>query len=302
VTAAPAASWQLTIARPVEGGSAPWLIDELARRVAAPAAITLQYAAPGSAAPLAVWRHDALVATREDGRGPLRVLAPLYNEQIQVLVRADSRWRWLHQLQGLHLNVGVASGARARTADTLYRRLYGRALPGWDTDHSDEVTALRRLLGDRSIDAMLVVAESPVLATQPPAVRERLRLLQVDPEHRSTASVLRSYLALRGPQPNAPPVLAVTSFLVAPTAASADTDPALRALVAALCRARPALQAQASPLLRGIDPRVQPSVGWPYLIPMRDGSADCPASPLAPATVRDGAAGPTSTSANRNPP
>ncbi len=280
-TPALAASWQLTITRPVEGGSAPWLIDELARRVAAPAGITLRYAAPGAAAPLAVWRHDALVAAREDARGPLRVLAPLYNEQIQVLVRADSRWRWLHQLQGLHLNVGAAGGARAITADTLYRRLYGRALPGWDTDHGDEATGLRRLLGDRSIDAMLVVAESPVLAAQPPAVRERLRLLQVDLQHRSTASVLRSYLGLRARQPNEPPVLAVTSFLVSPTAPSPGIEPALQVLVGALCRARPALQAQASPLLRGIDPRLQPTVGWPYLIPMRDGSTDCPAPPSA---------------------
>jgi hypothetical protein len=69
------------------------------------------------------------------------------------------------------------------------------------------------------------------------------------------------------------------SFLVAPAGADGD-DTALRTLASALCQAQTALQAQGSPLLRGLPRGQQPPVGWPYLISPVQG-ADCPAEPLA---------------------
>jgi hypothetical protein len=44
-----------------------------------------------------------------------------------------------------------------------------------------------------------------------------------------------------------------------------------------LCRAQPTLQAQGSPLLRGLRQGQQPAVDWPYVLPQGPGAA-CPAA------------------------
>lgn len=236
-------------------------VDELTRMVAGPAGIGMTVVAPGTADAAMLARGDALPALR----GAPGALLPLAREQVQVVVRAESGRRFLHQLRGLHMNIGEAGGARAQTAHALYRRLYGNAVPSWDVDHRDEASALRELAREGStLDAVAVVSDRPALERLPAALRGQLRVLVLDAQHPSTAEVSRGFHmhsdpAGRGLMPQA------TTYLVLP-AAGGVAAPAGTALACALLRARPELQRRGSSLMRGIDPGTPAPSGWVSLL------------------------------------
>jgi uncharacterized protein len=211
-------------------------------------------------------------------------LSPLFNEQIQVIVRTDARWDYLHELRGLRLGIGRADGARARTARTLYHQLFGEALPASSVNELGEAQALQQLIEGKALDAVVLVTEQPVLQQLPAAQRRKLRELSANPNDRRTAALLQTYPNLRLTASDmARPT--VTNYLVAADPVAPANAGALRTLASALCRAQPSLQAQGSPLLRGLSASQQPSVGWPYLVP-RNGSGGCPAAEPALAETR----------------
>jgi hypothetical protein len=207
---------------------------------------------------------------RAAGAPPVRVIAPLFSEHIQVIVRTDAPWDYVHQIKSLRLNVGRADGARGRTARTLYRELFGYPLPAWATNELDEQAALQKLMQRNGpIDAVIVVSESPLLPQLPTEMRRQLRELSFIP---GRASPLQTYWTSRfaGDKPRP----AVTDFLVALGPSAQANEPTLRALAAALCRAQPALQSRGSPLMRGFTQAEQPQVGLAYVLP-RTGNG-CP--------------------------
>jgi len=271
----------LTVALPPEAGSAAPVVEELARTVAAPAGIPLNLATSGDSAALAVWRHDALLAARGPNAPPLRVVAPLFNEQIQVIVRVDAPWDYVHQIRSLRINVGRADGARARTARVLYRQLFGIPLPAVAINELSEAQALQQLLRRNGpIDAVIVVSEAPVLAQVPAAWRGELRELVLDPNDRRVGSALQTY-AISRRSASEKPRLGVMNYLVAPGPTPHSHEATLRALTLALCRAQPTLQERGSVLLRGLAQGQQPAVGWPYVVPRANG-VTCPGeAPLA---------------------
>ena len=265
----------LAVALSPEAGSAGPMLDELARTVAAPAGIAFTAAGPSEPAALTVLRTDALQAMRGSGAPPLRVIGPLFSEQIQVIVRTDAPWDYVHQIKSLRLNVGRADGSRGRTARTLYRELFGFPLPAWATNELDEAAALQKLMQRNGpVDAVIVVSESPLLPQLPAEMRKQLRELSFNP---GRSSPLRTYWTRRSAGDKPRP--AVTDFLVALGPTAQANEPTLRALAAALCRAQPQLQARGSALMRGFTQGEQPQVGWAYVLP-RGAGGGCPADPL----------------------
>jgi hypothetical protein len=250
----------------------------------------LTLAAADAAATLAVWRHDALADARAANAGSMRVVAPLLREQIQVIVRSDAPWDYLRQIRGLRLNIGRSDGARARTARTLYRQLFGEPLPAAAADDLDEGAALQRMLRRGGpIDAMIVVSEVPLLNRLPATARDQLRELPFDANDPRTAGALQTY-ALQAHAPRERPRLTVTSFLVT-GAAPHPNESTLRQLAIALCKAQPRLQASGASLLRGFAQGEQPPAPWPYVLP-RTGGSGCPVLPPATEPRRDGTAAP----------
>jgi hypothetical protein len=272
----------MTITQPLDGGAA--LIDELVRQVAAPAGVALSVVPPHAEATLAVWRHDALLAARGSRSPPMRVLAPLFSEQIQFVVRSDTPWDYAREIKGLRLNIGPPGSARARTARTLYESMFGAPPAPARVNELDEAAALRQLLRRGGpIDAMVVVSELPLLNRLPADARAQVRELTFDANDGRTAGALQVY-PLKRRSVGERPRLAVSSFLVTGAAPHPYED-ALQALVVALCRAQPALQARGSLLLRGFAQGEQPEVGWPYVLPGRaDGG--CPGTPQTSNTTR----------------
>jgi hypothetical protein len=268
----PAPVNRLTYSLPLDADSAAPMFDALVRDVAVPAGLEVRPAAPGESPLLSLWRTDALLAARGAGTAPpLQVLAPLFVEQVQVVVRNDARWDYVREIRGLRLNIGRADGARARTVRTLYQQLFGVPLLAADADEHDLGEALQLLLQRGGpIDAVIAVSESPLLPQLPPNVRRQLRELTIDRVDLSKVTAMPAFSLTRRTLAERPR-LSVTTFLVATGAPPRPQDEALRTLVGALCRAQPALQAQQSPLLRGLTQGQQPDVGWPYLLPKPQG-------------------------------
>jgi hypothetical protein len=283
----PAAVNTLTYMLPLEADSAAPMFEALTRQVAAPAGLDLRPAAPGDPPMLALRRTDALLAARGASAAPLQVVAPLFTEQVQVVVRNDARWDYVREIRGLRLNIGRSNGARANTVRALYQQLFGVPLPAAATDERDVAQALQQLLRRGGpIDAMVVVSESPLLAQLPPDVRRQLRELTIDRVDLSKVTAMPAFSLTRR-TPAERPRLSVTTFLVATGAPPRPQDEALHLLAAALCRSQPALQAQQSPLLRGLVQGQQPDVGWPYLLPKQQGQG-CQSEPAARGGRRGG--------------
>lgn len=275
-TATPATALRgLALALPPDAGSAAPLIDELIRRVAVPAGVELRSAVGNEAGSLALMRTEALLAARAANAPPLQVVAPLYTEQIQVLVRTDARWDYVREVKGLRLNIGRADGARARTARALYEQLFGTPLPAAQANEL-ELGAALSALQERGgpIDAVVVVSDVPIESQLQPAARRQVRELTIDARQMGTVTSLPAFsISRRTSQDRAR--LSTTTYLVALGAPPRAHDAALRKLAAALCRAQPALQSQGSPLLSGLRQGQQPDVGWTYVLP-RTPNAACP--------------------------
>ena len=59
---------------------------------------------------------------------PLRVIMPLYNEEIYFVVRADSERNYIHEIRNAKINAGQLGSGTALTSATLYRLMFGEPM------------------------------------------------------------------------------------------------------------------------------------------------------------------------------
>ena len=55
---------------------------------------------------------------------PLRVILPLYNEEIYFIVREDSPLNYVHEIRNAKINAGELGSGTALTTTTLYRLMF----------------------------------------------------------------------------------------------------------------------------------------------------------------------------------
>ena len=91
---------------------------------------------------------------------PLRVVMPLYNEEIYFIVRADSPLTSVHEIRGQKINVGPLLSGTAMSATTLYRQMFNTALP----------EATLRVLPAFKLTAPLLVTMNSLMLRLLPAV------------------------------------------------------------------------------------------------------------------------------------
>ncbi|MBC7665828.1 MAG: hypothetical protein H7276_18910 [Caulobacter sp.] len=261
--ATPAAPAPVAVASMATPNIAPAILPAIANDAdASTEAIMLEQLRAGSAtsaateAPLfAIARYDSLPAASQ----AWRVLVPLAVEEVYALVPATSRLRELDDLRGRRINIGVAASPRARSAEALYRTLFGQPVPPSPLRAAPKEVALPALLHGEGLDAMLLFDGQPSswLAALPVETRLRLKVLRFDPTRSSGQRALQSYLSARVDPPlvgePAPvPTLGEVTFLVASRTTAASPE-----LVRRLCERLPALQADGHPKWKEIDPAVQ---------------------------------------------
>ncbi len=226
---------------------------------------------------------------------PLRVVMPLYNEEIYFIVRADSKLNDIHEIQNAKINAGEAGSGTALTSATLYRLMFGEAMPQAGTSYLSNEEALAKLVTDQSIDVVAVVAGQPakLLVDMKPESRKLIKLLKFDPNHSTSAAVLKTYFAASVRAKNYPNLLtadiaglAVKAFLVTYDFQLKDTENNLRNMTRSLCQNFATLQDKGHPKWREVDMAL-PDLGrgWFYYPPTAREIRSCIAGKVKPATA-----------------
>jgi TRAP transporter TAXI family solute receptor len=205
---------------------------------------------------------------------PLRVVVPLYNEEIYFVVRADSNLHWVHEIHGQRINAGETGSGTALTTSTLHRLLFGEAMPDATTTFLSNEAALIKLIDDKTVDVVAIVAGQPakLLVEMKPEARQFIRLLKVDPTHPSTRAALKTYFAATVRAESYPnilaedvPAFAVRAFLVTYDYNLDKTKQSLAKFTRALCRNFGTLQSKGHPKWREVQ-LTMPELGrgWVY--------------------------------------
>ena len=208
---------------------------------------------------------------------PLRVIMPLYNEEIHFIVRADSDLNYIHEIKNAKINAGELGSGTALTSATLYRSMFGAAMPDASARFLSNEDALAKLVTDKTIDVVAVVAGQPakLFVDMKPESRQLIKLLKFDPNHPSSSAVLKTYFAATVRASNYPnlltadlPGLAVKAFLVTYDFQLKETASHLRQLARSLCQNFPTLQEKGHPKWREVELAL-PDLGrgWFYYAP-----------------------------------
>lgn len=126
---------------------------------------------------------------------PLRVILPLYNTEIHYIVRADSPLNYLHDLRDAKINGGLVGSGAALITHTLYRMMFGGPMPDAQATFLSNEEALVKLIGDKSVDVVVVAAgqPAPLIANMKPEAQKFIKLLKFDPNHPSAKLPLGTY-------------------------------------------------------------------------------------------------------------
>lgn len=192
---------------------------DLARLVAQPAGIALE-AVPskGSAenvrrlrlepgVRLALVQSDVMQAFIDEARAgnsdalqmikPLRVVMPLYDEEIYFVTRADSQLTSIHEIRDKRINVGPVGSGTALTATTLYRQMFGAAIAERNASYLSNEDALLQLATDTSIDVAVIVTGQPakIFSDMRPEARQFIKLLRLDAQAAPSQAAMGAYAA-----------------------------------------------------------------------------------------------------------
>jgi TRAP transporter TAXI family solute receptor len=208
---------------------------------------------------------------------PLRVVLPLYNTEINYIVRADSPLNYLHELRDAKINGGLVGSGAAVITHSLYRMMFNLPMPEANASFLSNEEALVKLISDKSIDVVVVAAgqPAPLIANMKPEAQKFIKLLKFDPNHASSKPVLKVYSASNVLAANYPNLLTEDFTTVAVGAFLVTYDYTLKGTVdnfsrfgKALCQNFAKLQAEGHPKWREVSltlPNL--GAGWSYYGP-----------------------------------
>jgi TRAP transporter TAXI family solute receptor len=223
---------------------------------------------------------------------PLRVIMPLYNEEIYFIVRADSELNFIHDIKTAKINAGELGSGTALTSATLYHAMFGGAMPEASTSYLSNEEALAKLVTDQTVDVVAVIAGQPakLLVDMKPESRKLIKLLKFDPGHASSEAVLKTYFSTSVRASNYPnlltedlPALAVKAFLVTYDFQVQGAGNHLRNLARSLCQNFSLLQEKGHPKWRDVELAL-PDLGrgWFYYGPTARELRSCIAADARP--------------------
>ena len=203
---------------------------------------------------------------------PLRVILPLYNEEIYFIVHAESPLNFIHEIKDARINAGPVGSGTALTTLTLYQAMFHAAPPNTTTYLTNEEALLK--LTAKQVDVVAVVGGQPMklLADMKPEAKQLVKLLKFDPSHPVSADVLKTYfpaIVRKTSYPNLLaediPAVAVKAFLVTYNYNLAQTVGYLRRFARALCQNMPNLKANGHPKWKDVELGLpELGEGWTY--------------------------------------
>jgi len=205
---------------------------------------------------------------------PLRVIMPLYNEEIYFVVRADSKLNYVHEIKGARINVGELGSGTALTTTTLYRLMFNEPIAEANSTFLPNEDALVKLISDKSLDVVAVIAGQPakLLVDMKPEARQFIKLLKFDPNQAASKAALKTYFPATVRASSYPnilqedvPGLAVKAFLVTYDYNLYQTRDVLARFARSLCQNFSVLREKGHPKWREVELAL-PDLGrgWSY--------------------------------------
>jgi uncharacterized protein len=208
---------------------------------------------------------------------PLRVILPLYNTEIHYIVRSDSPLNYLHDIRDAKINGGIVGSGAALITHTLYRMMFKGPIPEPNASYLSNEEALVKLIGDKSVDVVVVAAgqPAPLIANMKPEAQKYIKLLKFDPNHPSSKLPLTVYSYSTVNASSYPNLLrenfttiAVGAYLVTYDYNLEFTMNHLTRFARSLCENFSTLQAKGHPKWREVNLSLPPlGPGWIYYPP-----------------------------------
>lgn len=209
---------------------------------------------------------------------PLRVILPLYNTEIHYIVRADSEMNYLHDIKNAKINGGLVGSGAAFITHTLYRMMFNGSVPEANASYLSNADALVKLIGDKSVDVVVVAAgqPAPIVANMKPEAQKLIKFLKFDPSHPSSKPALKVYAPATVRAASYPNLLkedfttiSVGAFLVTYDYNLQSTVDYMGRFARALCQNFPALQEKGHPKWREVQLALpELNAGWTYYPPV----------------------------------
>jgi TRAP transporter TAXI family solute receptor len=222
---------------------------------------------------------------------PLRVVLPLYDEEIYFIVRADSPLQYVHEIRDHTINIGPLQSGTAMSASTIYKLMFGETIPDKLVTTLTNEEALIKLSTDKSIDVVAIIAGQPakLLADMKPEAKQLIRLLKVDPDNAATRAALQTYVPATIRSASYPnwldqdvAGLAVKAYLVTYDYTYRVTVDHLAAFARSMCQNFGVLQTEGHPKWRDVRLALPPlGRGWSYYPPMERVLRNCPEATAA---------------------
>ncbi|MET0543015.1 MAG: TAXI family TRAP transporter solute-binding subunit [Variovorax sp.] len=209
---------------------------------------------------------------------PLRLIMPLYDEEIYFVARADSPLNAIHEIKDKKLAVGPLGSGTALTSRTLYQLMFGEALPAANTQYLSNEEALAKLTVDKSVDVAIIVAGQPakLFTDMKSEARNYIKLLKFDDNTPESKRAKQTYFpaVIRTASypawlPSDVPTLTVKAYLVTYDYGLRSTVASMERLADSLCTNFDALQANGHAKWKQVKLELPAlSQGWRYYGPM----------------------------------
>lgn len=230
---------------------------------------------------------------------PLRLIMPLYDEEINVVVRADSPLKTFADIKDKSISVGLIGSGTAQSATTLYRLMFGQPIPEQNVQHLSNEDAIAALIV-KKVDVAIIVVGQPakLFNDMNPDLQQQIRLLKVDPAAPETARAKQVYFPATIRAGSYPtwlkedvPTLTVKAFLVTYDYGLRDTVGNLNRFADALCTNFDNLQEHGHPKWKQVKLELPTLVrGWKYYPPVEKHLRACLATRNAAAATTTTAA------------
>jgi TRAP transporter TAXI family solute receptor len=208
---------------------------------------------------------------------PLRLIMPLYNEEIYFVVRTDSPLTTIQQIKDKKLSVGLIGSGTAQSSATLYKLMFNQPIADENAQHYSNEDALAKLIVGK-IDVAIIVAGQPAKLFQDmdPELLGQIRLLKFDPSAPESARATQTYFPATIRTSSYPnwikqdtPTLTVKAFLVTYDYNLRGTVGTMTHFADSLCTHFDELQANGHPKWKQVKMELPPlGRGWKYYSPV----------------------------------
>jgi uncharacterized protein len=216
---------------------------------------------------------------------PLRLVLPLYDEEIYFVARADSPLESIHEIKGKKLGVGPLGSGTALTSRTLYQLMFNEPIAPENAKYLSNEDALVQLTVDKTIDVAIIVAGQPakLFTDMLPEARKFIKILKLDEAAPETARAKKTYFPANIRVSSYPswltadtPTLTVKAYLVTYDYGLQSTVGNLVRFAESLCTNFDKLQANGHPKWKQVRLELPAlSQGWRYYGPMEKRMRAC---------------------------